>query len=171
MKYTYSEPKPMGAALRPGHYKVEITDAIEKQSKAGNEMMELDLLVIEPRAFYGSTMRDYIVNSEKMRWKVNQVIAAIGMAVDEGDSGDLEPKHIVGKTAIVRVELEANPKGKDPDKLWPRPKNYLWGDRADEVDLGPDAPDQPAAPAKVVAPVTNTSKDAAPELADDDIPF
>jgi hypothetical protein len=170
MKFTYSEPKATGGApLRAGFYKAEITDAIEKQSKAGNEMIELDLLVQEPKAYYGSTLRDYIVAGEKTRWKVNQVIAAIGMRLEEGESGDLEPKHVVGKTVTIRVEFE--PDRKDASKEWPRVKTYLWGDRADEVDLGPDAPDQPAAPAKVVAPVTNTLKEADLELADDDIPF
>jgi hypothetical protein len=170
MKFTYSEPKAVGGApLRPGFYKAEITDAIEKTSKAGNEMIELGLLVEEPKAYYGSTLRDYIVAGEKTRWKINQVIAAVGMRLEEGESGDLEPKHVVGKTVIIRVEFE--PDRKDASKEWPRVKTYLWGDRADEVDLGPDAPDQPAAPAKVVAPVTNTLKEADLELADDDIPF
>lgn len=168
MKFTYSEPKATGGApLRPGFYKAEITDAIEKQSKAGNEMMELDLLVEEPKAYYGSTLRDYIVAGEKTRWKVNQVLAAIGMRLEEGESGDLEPKHVVGKTVIVRVEME--PDRNDSTKEWPRVKTYLWGDRAAQVELGPD--DAPAPAAKNAAEVTNTSKDAEPELADDDIPF
>lgn len=167
MKFTYSEPKATGGApLRPGFYKAEITDAIEKTSKAGNEMMELDLLVQEPKAYYGSTLRDYIVAGEKTRWKVNQVLAAIGMKLEEGESGDLEPKHVVNKSVIVRVEME--PDRQEPSKEWPRVKTYLWGDRAEEVDLGPDAQE---APAKVVAPVTNTQKEAELELADDDIPF
>jgi hypothetical protein len=169
MKFTYSEPKAVGGApLRPGFYKAEITDAIEKTSKAGNEMIELDLLVQEPKAFYGSTLRDYIVAGEKTRWKINQVIAAIGMRLEEGESGDLEPKHVVGKTVIIRVEFE--PDRKDASKEWPRVKTYLWGDRADEVDLGPDAP-EPAA--KSAPAVTNTApaQDAQLELEDEDIPF
>lgn len=164
MKYTYSEPKPVGAALRPGFYKAEITDAIEKQSKAGNEMMELDLMVLEPKAFYGSTLRDYIVAGEKTRWKVNQVLAAIGMKLEDGESGDLEPKHVVNKSVIIRVDME--PDRQDSSKVWPRVKSYLWGDRADEVDLGPDSPEQPA---KVASPVTNTAKQE--EFSDEDIPF
>lgn len=165
MKYTYSEPKPTGGApLRPGFYKAEITDAIEKQSKAGNEMMELDLMVLEPKAFYGSSLRDYIVAGEKTRWKVNQVLAAIGMKLEDGESGDLEPKHVVNKSVIIRVDME--PDRQDSSKVWPRVKSYLWGDRADEVDLGPDAPEQPA---KVASPVTNTAKQE--EFSDEDIPF
>ena len=166
MKFTYSEPKMVGAALRPGYYKAEITDAIEKTSKAGNEMMELDLLVQEPKAFYGGSLRDYSVAGEKTKWKVSQVLAAVGMDLEEGESGDLEPKHVVGKTVIIRVDME--PDRNDSSKEWPRVKSYLWGDRADQVDLGPDAP-EPAA--KSAPAVTNTAKDAELELADDDIPF
>jgi hypothetical protein len=166
MKYTYSEPKPSGGApLRPGYYKAEITDAIEKTSKAGNEMMELSLLVEEPKPYYGATLRDYIVAGEKTKWKVNQVLAAIGMSLEEGESGELEPKHVVGKTVIVRVEFE--PDRKDSSKEWPRVKTYLWGDRADEVDLGPDAPQQPV---KNAPQVSHTSAEQL-EMADDDIPF
>lgn len=178
MQFVYEEPKMTGGApLRPGVYKAEITDAIEKTSKAGNEMIEIDLLVTEPKAFAGNTLRDYIVDGPKTKWKINQVLAAIGFGAEEGEKGELEPKHLVNKEVVIRVVLETNPKSQNPDKLWPHVKSYMWGLPAEEVDFGPDdepallpkAADKTAQPAQLAAAVTNTETEIQHE--DDDIPF
>lgn len=172
-EHVFSVPKEtvLGEPLVAGNYRVTVVSAVETKSKAGNEMIELNVRVDEPARFAGRNLRDYLVFGPKTGWKIDQVLAAIGAAGEDGKMMNVVPDLFMGESGVVRVEME--PDQVDRNKEWPRIKTWLWGERAEEADLGPFdkwAPEPKRAPdSKTVPAVTNTSN--ADDVADDDIPF
>lgn len=167
IEHVFSAPKEtvLGDPLVAGYYRVTIAGAVEKNSKAGNPMIELTVRVDEPTRFVGRNMRDYLVFGPKTGWKIDQVLAAIGVSGEQGAKMKVSADMFIGESGIVRVEMEPDDAGKE----WPRIKGWLWGDRAEEAELGPfekftTAAKSSVADTKVPAAVTT-------ELADDDIPF
>jgi len=170
-EHVYAAPREsVGEPLVAGHYRVNISGAVQTKSKAGNEMIELTLTVDEPKSFAGRNLREYLVFGPKTGWKIDQVLAAIAAATEEGVKLDVVPETFLGESGIVRVEME--PDRNDSTKEWPRVKTWLWGDRADEAELGPLDKWAPTKQAEPVAKAAEVGKaPAADDNADDDIPF
>lgn len=87
--------------LEAGEYTARITDATESQSKAGNDMLVIRLLVDghESRTY---TMTDYIVADNP---RLPNLLRAAGMPNDEG--AHVNPYALIGK--VVRIETFIQP--------------------------------------------------------------
>ena len=85
--------------LPKGEYEVRIDDVVQKQSKAGNDMLELSLTAFTDE---GQKVRmfDYIVNPSGL-WKLKTICNNVVIAFD----GTLEEQLLVGKTLKAKVEL------------------------------------------------------------------
>lgn len=125
---TYVSNKPqenMGGnfSVPPGEYNVEIIGAKEATSKGGNEMIVLDVQILPN----GPKVRDYLVFTAKSTWKIDNVRAACGEAVIEGESVEITPETFLGKTA--RCVIGEEPGTNNPDlkfnkiDMWILPKN------------------------------------------------
>lgn len=145
--YKQQEPKPV-YFVEPGTYKVEIVNAMEKLSKAGNDMIKLICRVEIGEGAKGPEVHEHLTFTEKAGWKIDQVREACGFAVVPGEDIDVEPEDFIGKTATVVLGEE---EGSDPGHRF----NTL------ERWLSPKS----AAPAPKAAPK------AANDLDGDDIPF
>ena len=98
--YTQSEPKPV-YFVEPGTYQVEIVNAMEKLSKAGNDMIKLICRVVMSDGTKGPEVHEHLTFTEKAGWKIDQVREACGFAVVPGEAIDVQPDHFLGKTATV----------------------------------------------------------------------
>ena len=141
--YKQSEPKPV-YFVEPGTYKVEIVNAIEKLSKAGNPMIKLICRVEIGEGAKGPEVHEHLTFTEKAGWKIDQVREACGFAVVPGEEVDVQPEDFIGKTATVVLGEE---EGADPGHRF----NTL------ERWMSPKA----LAPAQIAKPAKET----------DDIPF
>ena len=108
--YTQSEPKPV-YFVEPGTYQVEIVNAMEKLSKAGNDMIKLICRVVMADGTKGPELHEHLTFTEKAGWKIDQVREACGFAVVPGEEIDVQPDHFIGKTATVVLGEED---GADP---------------------------------------------------------
>jgi hypothetical protein len=141
--YKQSEPKPV-YFVEPGTYKVEIVNAMEKLSKAGNPMIKLICRVEIGDGAKGPEVHEHLTFTEKAGWKIDQVREACGFAVVPGEEVDVQPEDFIGKTATVVLGEE---EGADPGHRF----NTL------ERWMSPKA----LAPAQIAKPAKET----------DDIPF
>jgi len=98
--YKQSEPKPV-YFVEPGTYKVEIVNALEKLSKAGNPMIKLICRVEIGEGAKGPEVHEHLTFTEKAGWKIDQVREACGFAVVPGEEVDVQPEDFIGKTATV----------------------------------------------------------------------
>jgi len=98
--YKQSEPKPV-YFVEPGTYKVEIVNAVEKLSKAGNPMIKLICRVEIGEGAKGPEVHEHLTFTEKAGWKIDQVREACGFAVVPGEEVDVQPEDFIGKTATV----------------------------------------------------------------------
>lgn len=106
MKVTpISEADAAEAGLRKrGIYDFEVTDAEEKESSKGNDMIELKVKLFdaEGRSFW---LYDYLVASEGMAYKVRHFAAATDM-LPQYEKGDLKAIDCVGKTGRCQLGVE-----------------------------------------------------------------
>lgn len=144
MKVTpISEADARAAGLwKRGLYDFEVLTAIETLSKAGNDMIELELRVFTTEG-KGRVFKDWLVSSDGVAYKVRHFASAAGL-LPQYEKGELRAADCVGKTGRCQIGIE---KGKDP---YP-----------DKNKINDYAPIVPGAP--LIASV-------APEL-DDEIPF
>lgn len=124
-----------------GEYDFEVVDAEEKQSKSGNEMVELKVKCegADGRPF---TIFDYLVSTDGMAYKVRNFAKATGLLA-EYEKGDMAAEYMLGRTGKCKVAVQ-------PAKGGYPAKNVI----ADYIGIG-DA-----------APASKT-----PALVDDEIPF
>lgn len=96
--------------FQEGEYDFEILHAENKTSKAGNEMIQIELKVYAPS---GRTqfVRDYLM--EKMMGKLLNFCECVGLS-DKYEQGTLEPHDCEGKTGRLKLIIK-----KDKDKVYP----------------------------------------------------
>jgi hypothetical protein len=92
--------------LRAGRYPARITEAVERQSKAGNDVLELQVVVT---ASDGSerTFRDWLTASDRGAQKARNCCLAVGElhAYEAGEiSAELFPGHDVQVTIGIRKQ-------------------------------------------------------------------
>mgnify|MGYP003527094276 CR=1 FL=1 len=92
-------------AWPPGVYDAEIVSAVEKLSKAGNDMIEMTLQVYHPDD--GATRQVFDWLLEAMAYKLRHCCEAAGLA-DAYEGGSLEAWQLEGKS--VKVKLGIDPK-------------------------------------------------------------
>lgn len=92
--------------LRAGHYPARITDAAEKLSKAGNNVIELGAVIAAPDGTE-RTFRDWLTANDRGAQKTRNCCLAVGAlhAYEAGEiSADLFPGHEVRVKLGVRKQ-------------------------------------------------------------------
>jgi hypothetical protein len=140
--YKQSEPKPV-YFVEPGTYKVEIVNALEKLSKAGNPMIKLICRVEIGDGAKGPEVHEHLTFTEKAGWKIDQVREACGFAVVPGEDIDVQPEDFIGKTAtVVLGEEEGADSGHRFNTLerWMSPKSSVPAPKAKPAKETDDIP-------------------------------
>lgn len=92
-----------------GDYVAAFIDAEESLSQNQNEMLVVRVEILEGE-YKSRGLKDYLVFTEGAKWKLAQVLVAIGMEIPEGDF-ELAPTDLIGKTFGIRtIEEEYNGK-------------------------------------------------------------
>lgn len=133
-----------GTMLQPGVYDFEIVEATETTSKAGNDMIALQLKVYDT-AGRGVTVFDYLVGTEKAQYKVRHCATAVGLLA-QYERGELLADDLIGRAGRCSITIKKG-NGEYPDANAVR--DYIA--------------DAPKTNARAPAP--------APAYLDDDIPF
>ncbi len=100
--YTASEPSNRPDAVDPGEYQLEIVNAEESVSQAGNDMIELKLRV-EPA---GAILYDNLVFTPRAFWKIDSFRSAIGDTVTPGEEVDVIADELIGRRGRARLSVE-----------------------------------------------------------------
>jgi len=106
-----SEQEVAEAGLAPaGKYAFEVLEAVEKTSKAGNDMIALKIGI----EYEGSTrgVFDYLVAGEKTAYKVRHFADAVGM-IAEYERGALNADDLVGLTGECHIVVQPAKDGYD----------------------------------------------------------
>lgn len=91
-------------AWPPGVYDAEITSAIEKLSKAGNDMIELTLQVYHPEDGATRQVFDWVL--EAVAYKLRHCCEAAGLSAAY-EAGSLEAWQLEGKSVKVKLGIDA----------------------------------------------------------------
>ena len=92
MRYTPSTPGE-GSVKPDGEYQFEIANAEEKTSNSsGNEMFEITLKIEG-----GGTVYDYLVATDGAHWKLDNLLASVGIQVKPGVPVDINPHDFIGR--------------------------------------------------------------------------
>lgn len=97
---------------QPGEYGFEIVEATSKTSKAGNEMIELEIRVFNDEGS-SRTVTDYLM--EKLAYKLKHAAVACGLQ-DKYEQGFLDDVDFVGKTGKLKLKVTKDKNGQYPDK-------------------------------------------------------
>lgn len=95
-----------------GEYDYEVTTAIDKKSKGGNDMIELQIRVFHGEGG-GRTLKDYLLAS--MMYKLKHFCDQHGL-MKEYDNGTLCADDCQGRSGTVKVGIEKDKGGVYPDK-------------------------------------------------------
>lgn len=97
-----------------GEYDFEVTDAVEKQSKAGNDMVELAIKVYDTEGV-GRIVNDWLVDTEKAAFKIRHFAEAVGLLPDY-ERGSIPAEIMVGRAGRCKVSIKKDTTGQYPDK-------------------------------------------------------
>jgi hypothetical protein len=104
--------------LPPGVYDFEVAEATEKVSKAGNDMIELQLRVFPGDGGSPRLLRDWLVST--MELKLNRFCYATGLE-DAYNEGSLTAFACLGASGQCRVTVEGDEKYGDQNRI----KDYV----------------------------------------------
>lgn len=127
MKFTPKSDKQIAEEnLMPaGVYPFQVTTAENKFSKAGNEMIALELRVFTPD---GRTrlLNDYLM--EKVIYKLAHFCKVVGLA-EEYAAGTVQAEDCVGREGFVKVSIKSDKTGQYPDQN--SAQDYLSSDKVE----------------------------------------
>lgn len=103
-----------GGLLPLGNYDFEVTYAEEKQSKTGNDMIELKVRIYDNEG-QGRTIFDYLVSTDGSAYKIRHFAYSIGMG-DDYERGELRADKLIGATGKAKVFIKKDKSGQYPDK-------------------------------------------------------
>lgn len=95
-----------------GVYPFEVISADDKKSKAGNDMIELEVRLFMPDGTTRS-LRDWLM--EKMAFKLFHFCAYTGLS-QKYEAGTLQSSDCVGRTGYAKVDIQADKTGQYPDR-------------------------------------------------------
>ena len=105
LKHTTNAPKePEYKILEPGDYDFIVNDAVEKESKSKNPMIELKLSVGTHPNEKG--VYDYLVFDGKSEWKLDSFLHCIGRHPGVGVEMDIDPMNFVGERGRAKIKVE-----------------------------------------------------------------
>jgi hypothetical protein len=90
--------------LRTGWHDAEFREAIEKASKAGNDMIEA-LVVIRDADGNEREFRDYLTDKGMGALKLRHACTAVG-ALDKYEAGEISAADFPGRSCRVRLGIE-----------------------------------------------------------------
>src|ERR1700733_9531127 len=97
--------KAAGRTLLPaGWHDARIVEAVGKQSKRGNDMIEITCLVPDGKGAE-RTLRDWIMDSELAAAKLRHACEAVG-ALAKYEAGEIEQADFPGHSVRVKVRVE-----------------------------------------------------------------
>ena len=124
MKFQPKSREELRDLLPEGEYQAVVSDAVEKQSKAGNEMIELKLSVWDQAGNQRSIV-DRLIVMDSCMWKIHDFCESAGL-MDEYKSGSLTAFACLDKNVhckIVRKAQEGfDPKNEVKSYFIPNPK-------------------------------------------------
>ena len=114
MRYTPKTEKQIAEEklLPKGQYPFQISGAIDKTSKSGNEMIELTIRVYKPDGAF-MLVNDYLL--ESMAYKVRHAAVACGLE-KEYDTGELPASLFIGKEGVLELTIQSDKNGVYADK-------------------------------------------------------
>lgn len=90
--------------LKPGMHDARIVEAVEKPSKAGNDMIELAVIVLDADG-NERTLRDWLTNSTLGALKLRHAAEAVG-ALARYDAGEIGQADFPGHDVRVKISIE-----------------------------------------------------------------
>jgi hypothetical protein len=141
---------------RDGEYDYEIREASEEISKAGNEMIKLELWIFDPSGGR-RLLFDYLINGERTSWKIRHFASSCGL-LSQYDKGLLMAPEIVGRTGRCTIGTQ---QAKDSFPAKNVVRGYVKG-AASAANASP----RPAS----ARPSNRVKAPAGPDM-DDEIPF
>jgi len=138
--------------LPKGWYPFTVNDAKEKVSKAGNEMIEVNLRIYRGEGY--SFVRDFLMDTEYGAAKLRHISDTFGV-LDKYEAGGIDADDLTGKEGFCKITIKEDKSGQYPDQ------NQIV-DYAREIPKKKGEEEKPGA-----------SKEAAgnDEASEDDIPF
>ena len=119
-----------------GVYDFEVKEAEETQSKAGNDMIALQLWVFN-KAGQRRIVFDYLVSSEKAAWKIRSFAASCGM-LRRYEDGELDAEEIVGQCGKLVLATQK------ADMEWPAKNTVKAYEKAEAKAAAPRTARVPA---------------------------
>lgn len=123
MKYDYvsrEELEKQNNILTSGKADFEILKAVEKKSKAQNDMIELNIRLWDCEGKQTSVF-DYFLTDNKSVWKIRSLCDAIAKPQWYGEDAELTVEKLVGQSGKCKIVLERNDEYGDRMKI----KSYL----------------------------------------------
>ena len=99
--------------LKEGVYGFEIIEAFDKQSKAGNDMIELKVRLFDDEGNSRGAVMDFLM--EKIAYKLRHAAVACGLE-DAYNSGELVASDFMNKMGDVKIRIQKDKNGVYPDK-------------------------------------------------------
>ena len=95
-----------------GIYEIECVEAIEKTSKSsGNPMIQLTWEIVGKNGDNGPRLKDWLVMSEAVAWRIDAFLVAIGRHPGEGVEVELDADDLIGVSTRARLKQEKDAKG------------------------------------------------------------
>jgi hypothetical protein len=91
-------------AIKPGWYPARITEAVEKPSRKGNEMIELVAELVDGDG-KGRTFLDWLTNNALGAQKLRHAVVAVG-ALAKYEAGQIHQSDFPGHNVDVRIVTE-----------------------------------------------------------------
>lgn len=132
-RYTASIPEDSAVRVEPGEYDVVVEYAKDTQSRKNRApMIELEVRILLPGGRKGPKVYEYLIFQPNTFWKIDQVRAATGEEVIEGEEIELWAEDFEGRQARCVI---INGAPRDNGKIY------------NEIDrwLLPEEPEAPAA--------------------------
>ena len=100
--YRASEPTARPDFAPAGDYEIEVLNAEESVSKAGNDQIELKLKALPD----GAVFFDHLVFTESSFWKIDAFRAAIGEKVMPDQDVEIHADDLIGRKGRARLTIE-----------------------------------------------------------------
>lgn len=94
-----------------GIYEIECVEAIEKTARSGNPMIQLTWEIVGKNGDNGPRLKDWLVMTEAVAWRIDAFLVAIGRHPGEGVEVELEADDLIGVAVRARLKQEKDTKG------------------------------------------------------------
>ena len=106
INYKAGKPEARQFFVEPGEYTIRVIDAKEDTSKTGNDMIKLTLEVVMKDGSKGPRLFDYLVFTEKARFKADQFLQATGEHPGDGKDYTWDEQKLIGLECQARLTVE-----------------------------------------------------------------